>query len=927
MRTKLFIISLILTLWSTATAQIVTTSPAILQLQSRDIVITFHADQGNKGLANLPDGQEVYAHTGVILNGSDQWSHAPNWLDNSAKYKLTRTGENTYTLSMTSIAQYYGLTTGEDPVKLAFVFRNADGSREGKADGNADIFVDVLPDGLQMTLTDNVGGSINTGSSATFTVATSETADITLSIEGESAPLATASNATTLTHTATFTTAAQVTLVASAKTATDMIEKKITLAVLDNATQADYPGGIPVMGTVEQSDGSVIFCIAAPGKSNVTIVGSWNDYKVTQESNMNYQDYQGNRYFWVRVPALTNNTDHLYYFLVDNSRKVGDPYARLVLDPYNDRYIPSSVFPDMPAYPTDKVSDVYLAVYNPSRDKYNWAVTDFKGVDQSQLVIYEVLIRDFTGTEGQANAEGNIQGLIDKLDYIRSLGVNAVELMPIMEFAGNNSWGYNPNFYFAPDKAYGTPNDYRRLIDECHSRGLAVILDIVFNQSDGGHPWYQMYDIAKNPFYNGSAPHAYSVLNDWNQDNSIVMQQWRDALAYWMTQYKADGFRFDLVKGLGDNDSYGNTYNPSTNTFGTPSDDNTNRYNQSRIDRMKELHAAMRLINPDAYFINEDLAGADEENELATDGDTNWANINYAAREYACYDIPSSTSHTANLNRFYAPLDDNRTWGSTVSYAESHDEERMAYAQQQSGVSQLKNTATAMRRLGSVAAQMLMAPGAHMIWQFQEFGADESTKNGDGGNNTDPKKVVWSYLDDPDRNGLKDCYAELCAIRHNNPEMFTQSAGTTMACGSDNWSNGRYIKLTNGTSEIICVVNPVIAGNKTITVPMDGSASEYEILSKSYNTTPTVADGKVTVTGSGYAVIGRNVKSSVDDVQADAALPYTISVEGRRITVTGDFTTAVAYSISGMHVALGATVAPGIYIVNVDGHSTKVAVR
>ena len=453
MRTKLFIISLILTLWSTATAQIVTTSPAILQLQSRDIVITFHADQGNKGLANLPDGQEVYAHTGVILNGSDQWSHAPNWLDNSAKYKLTRTGENTYTLSMTSIAQYYGLTTGEDPVKLAFVFRNADGSREGKAEGNADIFVDVLPDGLQMTLTDNVGGSIKTGSSATFTVATSETADITLSIEGESTPLATASNATTLTHTATFTTAAQVTLVASARTATDMIEKKITLAVLDNATQADYPGGIPVMGPVEQSDGSVIFCIAAPGKSNVTIVGSWNDYKVTQESNMNYQDYQGNRYFWVRVPSLANNTDHLYYFLVDNSRKVGDPYARLVLDPYNDRYIPSSVFPDMPAYPTDKVSDVYLAVYNPSRDKYNWAVTDFKGVDQSQLVIYEVLIRDFTGTEGQANAEGNIQGLIDKLDYIRSLGVNAVELMPIMEFAGNNSWGYNPNFYFAPDKA------------------------------------------------------------------------------------------------------------------------------------------------------------------------------------------------------------------------------------------------------------------------------------------------------------------------------------------------------------------------------------------------------------------------------------------------------------------------------------------
>jgi len=165
------------------------------------------------------------------------------------------------------------------------------------------------------------------------------------------------------------------------------------------------------------------------------------------------------------------------------------------------------------------------------------------------------------------------------------------------------------------------------------------------------------------------------VLNDWNQDNPLVQQQWKDALKYWMTVYKVDGFRFDLVKGLGNNDSYGNTYNPATNMWGTPSDANTNRFNATRVARMKELHAAMKEVNPDAYFINENLAGAQEENDMAADGEINWANINTESRQFAM-----GYSSNSSLNRFYAPLD-SRTWGSTVSYAESHDEERMAYSQ------------------------------------------------------------------------------------------------------------------------------------------------------------------------------------------------------------------------------------------------------
>lgn len=143
----------------------------------------------------------------------------------------------------------------------------------------------------------------------------------------------------------------------------------------------------------------------------------------------------------------------------------------MILDPYSDRYINQDVFPNLPAYPVNDVPySVPLAWYNSSHNNYDWKITDFKGVNKDQLVIYELLIRDFSGTNGQANGSGTVQGVIDKLDYIKSLGVNAIELLPIMEFNGNNSWGYNTNFYFAPDKAYGTPNDYRKLIDECHAR-------------------------------------------------------------------------------------------------------------------------------------------------------------------------------------------------------------------------------------------------------------------------------------------------------------------------------------------------------------------------------------------------------------------------------------------------------------------------
>lgn len=711
-----------------------------------------------------------------------------------------------------------------------------------------------------------------------------------------------------------------------------------------SSTAKTYPGGSPEMGPVTNADGSVTFCLGAPDKTNVLLVGSWNNYAITSSQLMNYQDKDSIRYFWTDMTGLNDGKDYIYYYIIDGAIQNGDPYGHLVLDPWNDKSISSTVFPNLPVYPKAQLTDVPVTVYNSARESYDWTVKNFKGVKQSDLLIYELLIRDFTGTVGQARGNGTVNqimqpvqaltriGYDSPLDYLKGLGVNAIELMPIMEFSGNNSWGYNPNFYFAPDKAYGTPDDYKKLIDEAHKRGMAVILDVVFNQSDNMHPWYNMYSqTSPCRFYNGSAPHDYNVFNDWNQDYSLVFRQWCDVLDYWLTEYKVDGFRFDLVKGLGDSDSYGTTYYPATNTYASPSAGNTNKYNATRVKRMKALRDHILLTNPDAYFINEDLATAQEENQMAADGEINWANVNNEACEYAMGYLDK-----ASLDRFYAPLDGGRTWGSTVSYAESHDEERAAYKAKTYGVSEVKGntssaTKTLMRRLGSLAAQMIISPGAHMIWQFEELGAAQSTKNASGDNDTAPKNVLWNNLTNNNYEGLLHTYSAICSVRSSYPYMFGEDTACKVSLSS---KTSRYISLAYGESELYLVVNPAVSGSASV-IPYHAKtgaavnlSNGYELLASSYDITPAATSNGAELLGGGFAIYGKSLKSGVDDIIVSETVKRPeIEVTDGIITPRGEYSTFTIHSLTGMSMPTDAKLTPGLYIVTVDGSSVKVSVR
>ncbi len=329
-------------------AQVVVTSPSILQESSRDVKIIFYADRGNEGLKGY-DG-DVYAHTGVITSlsaGSGDWKYAPTWGDNSPKYKMTRTAPDTYELNIGEIRTYYGITNPAETIKeLAFVFRNSDSSRQGKTAAGGDIFTTVYSDEFQSVLTSDASSTVLMEPTAvTFTLNTTADAALEIKVNGTSVAKG---NGMKLTASRTFDAPGAYKVEGTASYNGKDVTSEMTITYVNASPTATYPGGVPQEGAVKNSDGSVTFCLAAPEKKNVMIVPSWDNYELLMSNVMNRYDYQGNSYFWITVNGLDNTTYYPYYYLVDGSIKVGDPYARLVLDPYSDKYLANGVFPDCP---------------------------------------------------------------------------------------------------------------------------------------------------------------------------------------------------------------------------------------------------------------------------------------------------------------------------------------------------------------------------------------------------------------------------------------------------------------------------------------------------------------------------------------------------------------------------------------------------
>jgi 1,4-alpha-glucan branching enzyme len=539
------------------------------------------------------------------------------------------------------------------------------------------------------------------------------------------------------------------------------------------------------------------------------VVGDFNNWTLSndEQSQMFRDDAAG--CWWITFTGLDPTKEYAFQYYLGNSGKepfrVADPYARKVLDPNNDQYISPSTYPENLTYPEGAIGMV--SVFKIQEEEYHWKVTDFEKPSLDNLVIYELLLRDFT-------VSGDLNGAMAKLDYLQSLGVNAIELMPVQEFDGNDSWGYNPAFFFAMDKAYGTDRMYKEFIDECHKRGMAVILDVVYNHATGASPFARMWwnpdhkkpgtseivpsTAPNNPYFNADAPHPYSVFHDFNHASELVRTFVKRNLQFLLDEYHIDGFRFDLTKGF------------TQNTNGSPGNDNA-AYDPSRIAILKEYNNAIKAVSPYALVILEHFAEASEENELGDAGMMVWHKLNH---EYC---------QTAMGYRDGSDLSRDYYWGLTattniqVSYMESHDEERASYKQTSWGNTTINSSLTTrMSQLATNAAFFFTVPGPKMIWQFGELGYDYSIMSDPNGIvhdyendefKTAKKPIKWEYYDEPERKQLFDSYVSLIGLRRDHPELFNPTATLRWKVNTGFWESGRFLTLSSfGNAKQVVVV-------------------------------------------------------------------------------------------------------------------------
>jgi hypothetical protein len=770
-------------------AQILSSTPAF-PTQTDQITIIYDATSGNGDLTGFIP---VYAHTGVISSNSanaNDWQHViGNWGTADPNVVMTPLGNNLHQIVITP-QNFYGLSVGETVSKLMFVFRNQQGTTVGRNADGSDIYLDIYPAGFNASLSQPINNSqiVNAGQNVSVVANASQACNMTISMNGN--VVASGNGVSTLNYTFNQSSSGSYVLSLSADNGSEIITDEKTLIIMPSIPVAASPSGT-IDGINYTSGSSVRLQLYAPNKDYVFVVGDFNNW----ELNLNYlmnRTPDGSTY-WLDIPNLQSGVEYRFQYHIDaEGLRVADVYADKILDYWNDPWISETTYPNLIDYPVGLTSEP-VSVFQINPAAFNWTDQAFVRPAKSKLVVYELLVRDFL-------EDRSYQSLKDSLDYLENLGVTAIQLMPINEFEGNNSWGYNPSFYFAPDKAYGTAEALKTFINEAHNRGIAVILDIALNHSFGQNPMVRMYfdpnagdsgqPTAENPWFNQTPKHDFNVGYDFNHESSRTRDFCKRVLAYWMNEFHVDGYRFDLSKGFTQNYTLGNI-----GAWGA--------YDQSRINILTDYYSHIQANEPGAYVILEHFANNDEESTLSSNGMMLWGNLNHEYSE-------GSMGYTSN---FSLGSYQNRGWSqpNLVTYAESHDEERLMYKNLLYGASNggynIQDLNTALKRQELAHCLLLPIPGPKMLWQFGELGYDYSINTcSDGvtistGCRTDAKPVRWDYITNQNRMHLYKVTAAL-----NNLKK-TQALFSTTNYNIDLGGFGKRIHL-NGTTQ-----NAVVVGN------------------------------------------------------------------------------------------------------------------
>ncbi|MBP7496237.1 MAG: T9SS type A sorting domain-containing protein [Bacteroidales bacterium] len=762
MKKNLFLLLIIINFHffiSDSNAQALKYSPLYPTMED-SIIIIYDASKGN---ASLSGETNVYAHTGVITDMSvsmGDWKYKPAlWYDNDSLFvKTISLGNNLFKLSF-NIMKFYKLNNKVKLYELCFVFRNKDGSKVGKNADGSDFYIPIYKSGFsaRFIAPKKIPVYCSINENLKFTVASNQKAAIKLYYD-KNLVSQTSQPDTLLNWNITPTQTGKYWLKFNAQQFNGGAEviDSLYFIVQKTAEVKNPPAGIRD-GINYINDNTVILQLFAPMKNFVYVIGDFNndsqDWQIRPEYLMN-KTTDGKRY-WIQIKNLTPLKEYSYQYYVDFELKIADPWADKQLDPFNDKGIAQVIYPNLKPYPEGKTNEI-VSVLQTAQTPYQWEVTDFKKPDNRDLIIYELLVRDFS-------IRHTYKFVSDSIQYLKRLGITAIELMPVIEFDGNESWGYMPSFFFAPDKVYGTKNDLKKLIDVAHKNGISVIFDIVLNHTSGQNSFVNLYydkdkkrTKPENPYFNVEIPHPYGHFYDFNHASAETQFFVDTVLNYWVEQYKVDGFRFDLSKGF-------------TNKF-TGSDVGAwGQYDTDRVYYLKRMAEVHRKKHPNTFFILEHFANNDEETELHNNGFMIWGNANFSYGQAAMGWLQQGDDFSWNVS-----IKSRNWWAhNLIGYMESHDEERnmfrcLNYGNEKGDYS-TKDKSVALERMALIASLFIPIPGPKMIWQFGETGYDYSIywpgNSSTPETRTMPKPAKWNYLQDPDRFRLYKIYSALNKLK------------------------------------------------------------------------------------------------------------------------------------------------------------------